>query len=79
MKRRIVKVTLNDLDVFDSVLLAYLEGKRNASGELKKLAYNCIVLQSTVTRQPGPKEEGMRSVSDANTEIDNKLSKMLEI
>ena len=44
--RKTVKVTLNSNNVFDLVILEYIEDKKNKAGQLKKLAYDHISLIS---------------------------------
>ena len=41
--RKIIKVTLNENDVFDGTIIDHLKDKKNKAGQLKRLAYDRIL------------------------------------
>ncbi|MCL4536151.1 MAG: hypothetical protein M1610_00945 [Nitrospirae bacterium] len=77
-----VKITLNEKDVFEKLIIDYLKDKKNRSGELKRLAYDQI---RGLSVSNGNKRQALPPVSSVQqdtldqeeTEIKSKLDKLL--
>lgn len=80
--RMTVKITLNEKDVFEKLIIDYLKDKKNRSGELKRLAYDQIRGLSVSNgnerqAQPSPVSSAQDPQYQEETEIKSKLDKLL--
>jgi len=79
VKRTAIKITLNSKDVFDVVILDFLQDKKNKAGQLKKIVNDSIMLmQGKGIVKPGSVPEDLTPGAGAGEkEVTEKLSKML--
>lgn len=73
----IIKVTLNQKDEFEGVIIEHLKGKKNRSGTIKKMLYDHILLTQRHQIQPAlsVSEKPVRE-KDRDSEINSKLEKL---
>ncbi len=77
MKRTAIKITLNSKDVFDVVILDFLQDKKNKAGQLKKIVYDGIMQGKGVANPASAPENPTLNEKEGEKEVAEKLSKIL--